>query len=162
MSRKAVWAMAAAALLAAVAGPVALASVDDLEVVKRAVGGPTVTASVRAQEAASAVPAAKEARTRLSKSELRWFKVRIVEKGSKRAKVTVNLPIALVRALGDDFPVDIGHCRGRYGRGRGDGREWGDGRECSIRISEVLDALEEGQDLVEIDDEDTTVRVWVE
>lgn len=83
--------------------------------------------------------------------DLRWFKVRITEKGSKKSRVNVNIPIALVRALGDDFPIDIG----RHGGWRG-------GREKTIRLGEVLATLEAGQSLVEIDDDDTTVRVWVE
>jgi len=83
--------------------------------------------------------------------DLRWLKVRITEKGAKRARVNVNLPIALVRALGDDFPIDIG----RHGGWRG-------GREKAIRLGEVLATLEAGQSLVEIDDDNATVRIWVE
>jgi hypothetical protein len=83
--------------------------------------------------------------------DLRWFKVRIIEKGAKKARVNINLPIALVRALGDDVPIDIG----RRGRWRG-------GREKAVRLGEVLATLEAGQSLVEIDDDDATVRVWVE
>jgi hypothetical protein len=55
---------------------------------------------------------------------MRWFKVRVVEKAGKKARVTLNLPIGLVPPL--------------------------------------LRALDSGQSLVEIDDEDATVRVWVE
>ena len=65
--------------------------------------------------------------------------------------MNVNLPIALVRALGDDFPIDIG----RHGRWRG-------GHDKAIRLGEVLATLEAGQSLVEIDDDDATVRIWVE
>ena len=90
----------------------------------------------------------------MANRDLKWFKVRVVEKGSNRAKVTVNLPIALVRAL-DDFPIDIGG-HGRYHNG-----EYRDG-ERTIKLGEVLATLEGGQSLVEIDDDDATVRVWVE
>ena len=126
---------------------------DDLAVVKRAVRH---DATVRvAQAKPGDEPAAESAPTRhVANRDLKWFKVRVVEKGSNRAKVTVNLPIALVRAL-DDFPIDIGG-HGRYHNG-----EYRDG-ERTIKLGEVLATLEGGQSLVEIDDDDATVRVWVE
>lgn len=126
---------------------------DDLTVVKRAV---RKDASVRVAQARPAdAPAIESAPSRpVANRDLKWFKVRVVEKGSKRAKVTVNLPIALVRAL-DDFPIDIGH-HGGFHHG-----EFHDG-ERTIKLGEVLATLEGGQSLVEIDDDDATVRVWVE
>jgi hypothetical protein len=155
----------AAAVAALTVGTVSAASAeDDLAVVKRAVA--------RQEAPASTPPAARPAEepiTRVDEKDeverrtgtrprtggpgrdLRWFKVRITEKGAKKARVNVNLPIALVRALGDDFPIDIG----RHGGWRG-------GREKAIRLGEVLATLEAGQSLVEIDDEDATVRIWVE
>ena len=116
---------------------------DDLALVKRAV----------AQNAAPAArPPAEEpsAERAVSRSaEPRWFKVRVVDKVTGKKKVTVNMPLSLVRALGDEMPVD-----------------WpcGEGRRIhsTLRMSEVLAALESGQDLVQVDDEDSEVRVWVE
>ena len=116
---------------------------DDLALVKRAV----------AQNAAPAArPPAEEtsAERAVSRSaEPRWFKVRVVDKVTGKKKVTVNMPLSLVRALGDEMPVD-----------------WpcGEGRRIhsTLRTSEVLAALESGQDLVQVDDEDSEVRVWVE
>lgn len=149
----------AAAVLAAAGAVVAagsgIAPEDDLTVVKRAVG---------AQSAAQAAPDTPEARrmerdeprresarpSRTSGKEPTWLKVRVTEKGTNRKKVTVNLPLALVRAVGDDWPrIDFACGDDRHAR-------------CGIKVSEVLAALESGQDLVEIDDEDTMVRVWVE
>ena len=139
-----------AALTLAAAGVVIAASAeDDLAVVKRAVGRQAAPPSTP-----PAATGAEEPITRPTggpRRDLRWFKVRITERGAKKARVTVNLPIALVRALGDDFPIDIG----RHGGWRG-------GRERTIRLGEVLATLEAGQSLVEIDDNDATVRVWVE
>ena len=70
---------------------------------------------------------------------------------SRRAASTggcrVNLPLVVVRAFGDDWPIH--GCR-RCGNGRGP------------TIGEVLRALDSGESLVEIDDEDATVRVWVD
>ena len=156
-----------AALTVAAAGVVIAASAeDDLAVVKRAVAGqqvarqeaPATTAPTadepvtRAQEKDDAWERRSDARPRTGPGrDLRWFKVRITEKGSKKARVNVNLPIALVRALGDDFPIDIGHHAG-----------WRGGRERTLRLGEVLATLEAGQSLVEIDDDEATVRVWVE
>jgi hypothetical protein len=71
--------------------------------------------------------------------------VRIVEKGKKKATVKVNLPLALVHALGDDVPVP--------GCGGGDRH---------LTIGEVLRSLDTGESLVEIEDDDATIRVWVE
>jgi len=34
-----------------------------------------------------------------------WFRVRIAPKAGKRARVSVNLPIGLVRSFGDDWPI---------------------------------------------------------
>ena len=83
--------------------------------------------------------------------EPQWFKVRVVDRGTGRKKVTINLPLSLVRALGDDT-IDWG-CRSGEGN-----RE-----KChSVRLSEVLRSLEAGQELVEIEDDEATVKVWVE
>jgi hypothetical protein len=78
--------------------------------------------------------------------QARWFRVRIEDR--KGAKVKVNLPLGLVRELDDHVPMDWG-C-GRKHRG------------CRIRLSEVLDQLDAGEDLVEIKDAEATVRIWVD
>jgi hypothetical protein len=113
---------------------------DDLTVVKRAV----------AQAPAPAPPAAKAAAPAPRTAKPTWFKVRVVDKGSKKTRVTVNMPLALVRAFGD-APVDW-KCGG----------DEHPGRRCSIKIAEVLEALEAGQELVEVDDESSIVKIWVE
>ena len=101
---------------------------DDLAVVKKAV-------------VAEPTPAPKTTPKARSK-EPQWLKVRIVESGAHKSRVTVNLPLAMVRALGDDFPVDVG--------------------STHLRLSEVLRTLESGEPLVEVKSPDSTVRVWVE
>lgn len=118
---------------------------DDLAVVKRAVASDT-TASAAARPQADEPPAPRAA---ARGHEPQWFKVRVVDKASGKKKVTVNMPLALVRALGDDLPVDW-PC-GDHARVR-----------SSLKVSEVLAALEAGQDLVQVDDEESEVRVWVE
>ena len=157
-----------AALTVAAAGVVIAASAeDDLAVVKRAVARQDAPAKTPPAAAAEepitradeqdAWEGRTDARPRTGGPgrDLRWFKVRITEKGAKKARVSVNVPIALVRALGDDFPIDLG----RHGRRDG----WrGDRSEKVIRLGEVLATLEAGQSLVEIDDDEATVRVWVE
>ena len=134
---------AMAAALAVAAAGMAWAAEDDLAVVKRAVARQEVKAAdpvLRDEPPAAARKA----------SELKWLKVRVTEKGTKRAKVTINLPIALVRALGEDYPIDFGR------------RHWHEAGEKRVRLGEVLAALEAGSPLVEIDDDDAFVRVWVE
>jgi len=58
-----------------------------------------------------------------------------------------QLPLALVRALGDDMAVP-GCAESDTGR--------------RLTVGEVLRALDTGESLVEIEDEQSTVRVWVE
>jgi hypothetical protein len=124
--------------------PVLASSAEqDLALVKRA------TAAARVEE-----PPRVEERARAPRSgRPRWFKVRIVERGGDKGRVSVNLPLVLVRAL-DDVPIDF-DCHGRRDRRSREPR-------CSIRLAEVLSALDAGQDLVEIEDEKATIRIWVE
>jgi hypothetical protein len=119
-------------LLALVAAPSERASGDDdLAVVKKAVEEPRALASnLEPREAKSGRPAP------------RWVKVRIVENGAHKSRVSVSLPLAMVRALGDDFPVEVG--------------------SSHLRLCEILRELETGQPLVEVKGKDSTVRVWVE
>jgi hypothetical protein len=119
---------------------------DDLDVVRKAVASSRVAqARPPAEE-----PPSGSAQTRPDprKGEPQWFRVRILQKAGKRGKVSVNLPLALVRALGDEWPIaDRGRCR--------------EDRRCPT-VGEVLRALDSGQSLVEIEDDETTVRVWVD
>lgn len=113
---------------------------DDLAVVKKAVStDPTPAPKMaRASSPSKGDLQAPKARS----SEARWLKVRVVESGAHKSRVTVNLPLAMVRALGDDFPIDLG--------------------SAHLRLSEVLQTLESGEPLVEVKSPDATVRVWVE
>ena len=151
-----------ALVLAGTAGAgLAMTGEDDLAIVKKAVASPAPArarqsrASVASAQAAPAVAVTApvpEAPPRVRTGrEPQWFKVRVVDRGTGRRKVTINLPLSLVRALGDDT-IDWG-CRS------GDG----DRDKChSVRLSEVLRSLETGQELVEIEDDEATVKVWVE
>jgi hypothetical protein len=137
---------AAAVLVGVLAGP---EPEDDLTVVRRAVGAPAApAASVR--QAAPEAPPKVGAPTRKTEKAPQWLRVRVVDKGSKKAKVSVNVPLALVRALGDDCPISWCGRRPRHSEAN------------NPRLSEVLAALESGESLVEIDDGDATVRVWVD
>ena len=131
---------------------------DDLAIVKKAVASPSprarearVTVTAQSAPAAPAAPAPEATARARSGREPQWFKVRVVDRNSGRKKVTINLPLSLVRALGDDT-IDWG-CRN--GEGVRD-------RCHTVRLSEVLRSLEAGQELVEIEDEEATVKVWVE
>jgi hypothetical protein len=132
---------------------------DDLAIVKKAVASPApararqaratpAPATPVAQAGPVTAPAVGAPRARTGR-EPQWFKVRVVDRGTGRKKVTINLPLSLVRALGDDT-IDWG-CR------------TGARDTChSVRLSEVLRSLETGQELVEIEDDEATVKVWVE
>jgi hypothetical protein len=76
--------------------------------------------------------------------------VRVTEKGEKQSRLSINLPLSLVRALGDGCPI------------RWHGTRLGKEGERPVRLSDVLRALESGQNIVEIEDEEATVRIWVE
>jgi len=107
----------AAILVLALAGTASAERADDdLQAVRRAVAS--------SQAAAAPAEAPPPAAPRTTGAEMRWFKVRLVEKTGKKARVSLNLPLVLARPL--------------------------------------LRALDSGQSLVEIDDEEATVRVWVE
>ena len=83
------------------------------------------------------------------KGEPMWFRLRIVEKAGKRGRVSLNLPIGLVRSLGDDWPIPgYQGCRKRD--------------HCGVTLGELLRSLDSGQPLVDIEDDEATVRVWVE
>jgi len=118
---------------------------DDLQLVKKAVASSTRVAEARPP--AEAPPAPAEAKPAPRREGPQWFRVRIVEKVGKRARVSINLPLGIVRSLGDEWPI-TGHggCR----------------KDRCPTVGEVLRALDAGQSLVEIEDDETTVRVWVE
>ena len=134
----------AAIVVAALAAPAAAdRTEDDLQVVKKAVGSSSQVAQARPP--AEEPPA--EAKAAPRKAEARWFRVRITEKGGKHGHVSINLPIGIARALGEDWPVaPHGECH----------------RDHCQTIGEILRALDSGQSLVEIDDEEASVRVWVD
>jgi hypothetical protein len=120
---------------------------DDLQVVKRAVQSKAAAATQQAP--APAVAGDEKPAPKTAGAAPQWLRVRVSERNGKR--VRINLPLALVRAVGD-WPIDFGCHRHR-----------GEDRRCTtLRLSEVLDALDKGESLVEIDDGGTTVRVWVE
>lgn len=127
---------------------------DDLALVKKAVAArpaaPATTPMVVAQEGAGQKgdPQEREATRPARKGkEPQWLRLRVAERGGK--KVSVNLPLALVRAIGEDWPIEL-HCN----------RPWKE--RTRLRLGDVLRALDSGQDLVQVDEEDATVRVWVE
>jgi hypothetical protein len=124
----------AVGLASALAAPAGADAVDDdLAVVKKATTLP-----------GNGTPVTPEAEPGRSEDGPRWLRVRIVEKGKKKATVKVNLPLFPVHAVGDDVPIP--GCEGRK----------------RSTLGEVLRALDTGENLLEIDDDDATVRVWVE
>lgn len=130
--------------LAASLAAAAFAADDDLEVVKRA---------TQAQPQVEATPPQAKAEKTAARPTERptWFKVEVVDKSSGKRRVSVNLPIALVEAFGDDVPV-----------------RWGCGEKaapkdhCGLKLKETLALLQKGQPLVEIEHETERIKVWVE
>jgi hypothetical protein len=137
--------LVASASAVALAGTLAWAGTadDDLSIVKKA------TAVQKQDEPPAKLAPSEPPPARTKGEKPRWLKVRIAEKGQKKARVSINLPLDVVRALPDDVPMDW--------NGRRHDR---DGHR--LRLSEILKALDTGQNLVEIEDEDATVKVWIE
>lgn len=118
---------------------------DDLAVVRHAVAeaappaGPQVepqeVETVEKEEGLHREPARQD-----RPAAPRWLRVRVQEKGSVRPTVSVNLPLSLLRALTDEEPL-----------------EWLEDLGVSSRRS-----LGSADDLVRIEDEEQSVRVWVE
>ncbi len=134
----------AAILFVALAAPAAAdRAEDDLQVVRKAVASSSRVTPTRLP--AEEPPA--EAKPAPRKGEPQWFHVRVVAKAGKHARVSVDLPLGIARWLGDDWPIARdGHCR----------------KDHCPTLGEILRALDSGQSLVEIDNDETTVRVWVE
>jgi hypothetical protein len=133
-------------VLAVLAGPGRSADArgpweDDLALVRRAVA--EEPASTRPEEAVSEKRPAR-------KGEPQWLRVRIKEKSGK-STVSVNVPLALARALGGDLPIDLA-CR----------HHRGDDGHAKVRLRDVLASLDSGQDIVQVESEDGSVRVWVD
>jgi hypothetical protein len=121
---------------------IARASEDDLAVIRKAVA----QASPAPEPTLPAV-----APTR--KAEPQWLRIRIEPKGEgKGGRVRVNVPLAFVRAVGDSLPAEVGPGCRRERRAA----------YCGLKLGEVLKSLESGQDIVQVDDEEQTVRVWLE
>jgi hypothetical protein len=112
---------------------------DDLAVVRKAVRADPADASSPAPDRP---PGTARFATRVRRGEGQWLKVRIVEGSGKRSRITVNLPLAMVRNLGDDLPLELG--------------------DEKVRLSDVLRTLEAGEALVEVKKRDANVRVWIE
>lgn len=149
----------AALVLGALAAPSAADRADDdLAAVKKAVGTtveaeatpPAEEPAARAEKSRAEERRERQRaeerradRSRSRRGEPQWIRVRIAEKGEKHARVSVNVPLAIVRALGEDMEI-------------------GDHRHGHRTVGDVLRALDSGENLVDIEDEEATVRIWVE
>jgi hypothetical protein len=130
------------------AAPAAASSAeDDLQAVKKAVLASSVSQERPPAEDPAQPPA--EAKPRPRRDGPLWFRVRIVEKRRKGARFSLNLPIGLARSLGDAWPIPCYRGCRKHDR-------------CGATLGEILRALDSGQNLVEIEDDEATVRVWVE
>ena len=125
------------ALVAVLGGAVLLAAAegakpkdDDLALVKKAVAQQTVAQNQPARPAVRPPVEARPApRAAVRDREPQWFKVRVVDKATGKRKVTVNLPLSVVKALGDDMPVNW-PCGGLDSKVR-----------SNVKLSQLLSAL---------------------
>ena len=156
-------ASAVAVGLLGLAGPsfVARAADDDLAVVKRAVATTEVLDDAPARPAPRAQvrvePRAEgraEPRVRRSEGRAHFLKVRVVEgkKDRRDEKVSITVPLVVLALLDSDATVDLAQL----------GVKGLEGHSKKMRVAELLESFEPGQTLVEVDAEDSHVRVWVE
>jgi hypothetical protein len=119
---------------------------DDLQAVKKAV---LASSTSQARPPAEDPGIAAETKPQPRPGELKWLRVRVVEKTGRRARVSVDLPLGLVRAFGEDWPIPAYHGCRKHGR-------------CGATLGEILRALDSGQSLFEVESDEATVRVWVD
>ena len=124
---------------------------DDLQAVRKAVASSTQAPAVeKSRPPAEEEPMAPSARRPLRSGDLKWLHVRVAPKaGSRTGKVSVNVPLGLVRMFGDDWPIPTGPACHQHDR-------------CHLTLGDVLRALDSGQTLVDVEDDQATVKVWVE
>jgi hypothetical protein len=141
---------------AAIAVPAAAdRSDDDLQAVRKAVASSSVPASAqsapeKSRPPAEAEPAPPQARRPLKSSDLKWLHVRVAPKaGSRSGRVSVNVPLGLVKMFGEEWPIPMGNGCQRHDR-------------CRLTLGDILRALDSGQALVDIEDDEASVKVWVE
>jgi hypothetical protein len=84
-----------------------------------------------------------------ARSEARWFRVRIEEHDG--GKVKLNLPLPFVRALGSQTDAWPGGMRCGAA-----------GHHCPRKLSEVLGALDAGEEFVSIEGDDARIRIWID
>ena len=138
---------------AAIAVPAAAdRSDDDLPAVRKAVASSQAPAPAveKPRPPVEEEPAPPQARRPLKSSDLKWLHVRVAPKaGSKSGRVSVNVPLGLVKMFGDDWPIPTGPGCRRHDR-------------CHLTLGDILRALDSGQTLVDIEDDEASVKVWVE
>jgi hypothetical protein len=111
---------------------------DDLAVVRHAVAEAAPSAGTQVAELEEEPLGQEEPVRQQPPAAPRWLRVRVQEKGSVRPTVSVNLPLSLL--LTDEEPL-----------------EWLEDLHLSSQRS-----FRSGGDLVRIEDEDQSVRVWLE
>jgi len=119
---------------------------DDLQAVKRAVAN---SSGPHAERPPAEAPEQAQRARRHGSADTVWFRVRVKEKGRKGGSFSLNLPIGLARVLGDDWPLDSRDGCRQHSR-------------CHVTLGQILKSLDSGQSLVDIEDEDASVHIWVE
>lgn len=122
---------------------------DDLAVVRRAVAVADADEKAKEKDERPAGPAVRKSSRRPT-----WLKVSIVEEkdGKKEARVSVTVPLALLSVLGKDASVDLAQL----------GVKGLKDHQQNVRIMDVLETLEPGTMLVEVQEEKEHIKVWVE
>jgi hypothetical protein len=81
-----------------------------------------------------------------------WLRVEVRDGATKEGdRVSVRVPIAVLRLLGREATVDVSQFGVKV-----------EGAPKKIAIAELLDAIEPGTTLVEIEEATSHVKVWVE
>jgi predicted secreted protein len=83
-----------------------------------------------------------------SSDKVTWFKLEVTEKGTEKSKVKIKVPVALIDLMADCVKKDV---------------KIKDGK-CDIDLKKIMKILKEHgpMTVVEIEDDDCTVKIWFE
>lgn len=90
----------------------------------------------------------KAMKDKQSKSENLYFRLEVTNKKTKDSKVKIKLPIALIDALADVCPNDTLNLKSK----------------CKLDLKSILKTLKscKGESLIEVEDGNELVRIWIE
>ena len=108
----------------------------------------TVSAPLSANSAEDYKVIKRVAKSKKSNGEISWFRLEVTDKRTKKASVNIKIPFALVDLVADCIKDDIKI----------------DDDKCDIDFKKILKILKQHgpMTIIEVDEDDTKVRIWFE